>query len=255
MKEMANFDPNTPNSLPLSGKHILITGAARRIGRALALTVARQGGVVILHHGHSPQEALETQAEIEGTGGTAHILQADLADPGQASALIGQALAHGPLFGLVNNAAIFEPVRLREASLEAWNRHLTVNLTAPFLLSQAFASALPAGAPGRIVNLLDWRALRPGADHLPYTISKAGLAALTRSLAIELAPHVTVNGLALGAILPASSGKDHSGILKNVPAARWAWLDEVSQALCFFLTGPAYITGEILHIDGGRHLV
>jgi pteridine reductase len=108
---------------------------------------------------------------------------------------------------------------------------------------------------GRIVNILDWRALRPGRDHLPYTISKSALAALTQSLAAALAPQITVNALALGAILPPSDGSDTTGLLQFVPVRRWASLDEVDEALLFLLEGPAYITGEILHVDGGRHLV
>jgi NAD(P)-dependent dehydrogenase (short-subunit alcohol dehydrogenase family) len=105
------------------------------------------------------------------------------------------------------------------------------------------------------VNILDWRALRPGGSHLPYTISKAGLAALTSYLAIALAPNVTVNGLAFGAILPPSSGEPPPDLIRRVPAGRWAELFEVGEALLFLLDGPAYITGEILHLDGGRHLV
>jgi NAD(P)-dependent dehydrogenase (short-subunit alcohol dehydrogenase family) len=132
---------------------------------------------------------------------------------------------------------------------------MQINLTAPFLLSQAFARQLPEGENGRIVNLLDWRALRPGADHLPYTISKAGLYALTQSLAAALAPRITVNGLALGAILPPSDGGETDDILQDVPAGRWADLDEVNQVALFLLGGPAYITGEIIHVDGGRHLI
>jgi pteridine reductase len=130
-----------------------------------------------------------------------------------------------------------------------------INLTAPFLLSQAFASALPPRESGRIINLLDWRALRPGLDHLPYSISKSALAALTYSLAAALAPRITVNGLALGAVLPPSDGSIDPNILDKVPSGRWADLEEVSQALVFLLNGPAYITGEILHVDGGRHLL
>jgi pteridine reductase len=122
------------------------------------------------------------------------------------------------------------------------------------LLSQAFGRKL-GNAEGRIVNILDWRALRPGADHLPYTVSKAGLAALTQSLAIALAPNITVNGMAFGAILPPADGGDTSGILDDVPAERWADLEEVNQTLRFFLEGPAYVTGEIVHVDGGRHLI
>lgn len=130
-----------------------------------------------------------------------------------------------------------------------------INLMAPFLLSQAFARALRPGESGRIINLLDWRALRPGPDHLPYTVSKSALVALTRSLAVALAPQINVNGLALGAILPPSGGKMDPDILGKVPAGRWASLEEVNQALVFLLDGPAYVTGEILHVDGGRHLL
>jgi NAD(P)-dependent dehydrogenase (short-subunit alcohol dehydrogenase family) len=241
--------------MTLAGKHILITGSARRIGRALALAVAAQGGAVILHHGSSPIEAEQTRLDIQQAGGSAHILQTDLSNLAQVPALIEQALSYGPLYALVNNAAIFEPLSLQDTTLDDWQRNMAINLTAPFLLSQAFAAALPPGQEGRIVNLLDWRALRPGADHFPYTISKAALAALTRSLAVALAPHITVNGLALGAILPPSTGGDTEGLLDPVPAGRWAELDEVCQSLLFLLDGPAYITGEILHIDGGRHLV
>ena len=139
--------------------------------------------------------------------------------------------------------------------MDDMNRHLMVNLMAPFLLSQAFAQSLSLGDSGRIVNMLDWRSLRPGPDHFPYTISKSALAALTRSLAVALAPQITVNGLALGAILPPSDGAMTGNILDNVPVHRWAILEEVGQALVFLLDGPAYVTGEILHVDGGRHLV
>jgi pteridine reductase len=136
-----------------------------------------------------------------------------------------------------------------------WQRHLQINLTAPFLLSQSFARRLESSQRGRIINMNDWRALRPGADHFPYTISKAALSALTRSLAQALAPNITVNELALGAILPPSDGAEPAGLLKNIPAGRWASLDEVGQAVVFLLDGPDYMTGETLHLDGGRHLV
>jgi NAD(P)-dependent dehydrogenase (short-subunit alcohol dehydrogenase family) len=246
---------NGSDFMSLEGKNILITGAALRIGRALALAVAAEGGTIILHYGSSELEAKETQADIQSAGGTAHLLQADLGETSRVPQIVEQALSYGPLFALVNNASIFESQRLGSTSLQDWERHMAINLTAPFLLSQAFAAAHPKGEPGRIVNLLDWRALRPGADHFPYTISKAGLAALTRSLAIALAPDITVNGLALGAILPPSTGGDTHSIIEPVPAGRWAELDEVTQSLLFLLRGPTYITGEILHIDGGRHLV
>jgi NAD(P)-dependent dehydrogenase (short-subunit alcohol dehydrogenase family) len=243
------------SDIRLEGKMVLITGAAKRVGRALALAVARAGGDVVIHYGGSAAEADSLAAEIQAMGRYARLIQADLNDPDQVSQIVPRALEGGPLFALVNNASIFEPLGWRDTSLESWNRHLMVNLTAPFLLSQALARSLTPGDTGRIVNLLDWRALRPGADHFPYTISKAALAALTRSLAQALAPQVTVNGLALGAILPPSDGSASERILESVPARRWARLEEVEQALLFLLTGPDYITGEVIHIDGGRHLV
>lgn len=241
--------------MPLADKLVLITGAARRVGRELALTVARQGGDVVIHYGRSETEARLLLEEIQALGRKAYLLQAELNDPAQVSLLIPRAFEFGSLYALVNNAAIFQTLSWQTTTLENWDLHLMVNLTTPFLLSQSFASNLPADATGRIVNLLDWRASRPAADHLPYTISKSALAALTHSLAIALAPRITVNGLALGAVLPPSEGVAPAQILKNVPAGRWADLDEVGQALVFLLDGPAYITGEIIHLDGGRHLV
>ncbi len=105
------------------------------------------------------------------------------------------------------------------------------------------------------INILDWRALRPVDDHLPYTISKAALAALTRSLAVALAPEITVNGIALGAVLPPSDGGDVHQAVQSVPAGRWAHAEEVGRALIFLLSGATYTTGEIFHVDGGRHLI
>jgi NAD(P)-dependent dehydrogenase (short-subunit alcohol dehydrogenase family) len=241
--------------MSLEGKTVLITGAARRVGRSLALAVARAGGDVVIHFGGSAQQAESLATEIHGLGRNARLIQADLSEPEQAAGIVARALEYGPLYALVNNASIFEPLDWSSTTLESWNRHLMVNLTAPFLLSQAFARGLTPGERGRIVNLLDWRALRPGADHLPYTISKAALAALTHSLAAALAPRVTVNGLALGAILPPSDGGATQALLANVPARRWAELDEVTRTLLFLLDGPAYLTGDILYIDGGRHLI
>jgi NAD(P)-dependent dehydrogenase (short-subunit alcohol dehydrogenase family) len=237
----------------LSGKTILVTGGARRVGKLFALACARAGADVVIHHGHSDEEAEKTREEITALGRRAWVFEADFSDSSQAESLIPRISKSVPLDGLVNSAAIFESLSLENTSIEAWAKHFAINLTAPFLLSQAFARQAPDGA--RIVNILDWRALRPAADHFPYTISKAALAALTESLAVALAPKIIVNGLALGAILPPADGKAVPNITKNIPAGRWAKEEEVEQALLFLLTCPAYITGEIIHLDGGRHLV
>src|SRR5690348_12457777 len=177
----------------LRGKTILVTGGAKRVGKIFSLACARAGADVVVHHGHSADEAEATSEEIKRMGGRAWVIEADLNEPAQAGNLIPLINESTPLHGLVNSAAIFESLSLETTSLEDWQKHLQVNLTTPFLLSQAFAKQAPDGA--RIVNILDWRALRPGADHFPYTISKAALAALTSSLAVALAPRVVVNGL------------------------------------------------------------
>ena len=241
------------NEIPLLRKTILITGAARRLGRVFALACARAGADVVIHHGHSDAEAETLRAEIIGLGRQAWVFQADLRDSSAAQSLIPLINRSTPIHLLINSAAIFESLTLDSTSIQDWEKHLAVNLTAPFLLSQSFARQAEDGA--RIVNILDWRALRPGADHFPYTVSKSALAALTKSLAVALAPKIIVNALALGAILPPSDGNKNPDIIKNVPLRRWANLEEVEQALLYLLTGPAYITGEIIHVDGGRHLI
>lgn len=240
---------------PLSGKTILITGAARRLGRMFALACARAGADIVIHHGHSETDAETLASEISEFGRRALIFQADLSDSTSTRDLIQQINHSTPLHGLINSAAIFESLTLASTSVEDWNKHLAINLTAPFLLSQAFARVAQADDGARIVNIVDWRALRPGADHFPYTVSKAALASMTKSLAVALAPKVIVNALALGAILPAADGNKNPDIIKNIPAQRWAQTGEVEDALLFLLTCPAYITGEIIHVDGGRHLV
>ena len=244
------------SELPLKDKAVLITGSARRIGAALARACAQAGANIVVHCHHSEQEAVEIRQEIESFGRTAWVVRADLSVPAEVTRLLEQsATMAGSLFALVNSAAIFEPLSLQKTTLEQWQRHIAINLTAPFLLSQAFAAQVPSDGEGRIVNLIDWRALRPGADHFPYTISKAALASMTEAMAAALAPNITVNALALGAILPPTDKGASPDILKTIPAGRWGELQEVESALLFLLSGPAYVTGEIIHVDGGRHLI
>ena len=240
---------------PLDQKTVLITGSARRLGRILALACAQAGANVVIHHGHSDAEAESLRNEINGLGRQAWVFQADLSDSSQTQNLIPLINRSTPIHYLINNAAIFRSLSMESTSLEAWNKHIATNLTAPFLLSQAFARQAQTQDGARIVNIVDWRALRPGADHFPYTISKSALAAMTKSMAIALAPKIIVNGLALGAILPPADGATNPDIVKKIPLKRWAKENEVEQALLFLLTSPAYITGEIIHVDGGRHLV
>ena len=241
--------------MSLDGKNILITGGGVRLGQHLAITLARAGANIMLHYGNSTAAAEETAETIRKLGRQAWLLQADLSDVTAAAVLTSRAREYGSIFAVIHNAAIFESIRLPDVTPENWQRHLDINLTAPFFISQTFFSGLAPEEKGRIITMLDWRSLRPGTDHLPYTISKAALAALTRSLAAAMAPRVTVNGIALGAILPPEDGTPVDKIIQPVPMKRWAELDELSQTVQFLLDGPEYITGEIIHLDGGRHLI
>jgi len=236
-------------------KKVLITGGALRIGKQLAMASAKAGYSLIIHYNHSKIEAEVLCEQIRQLGAQAEAVQADFSNPEKTSAVFTHLFEKNRnIYALVNNVSVFKPLKFLETSLDDWQKHLTINLTLPFLLSQLFARN-NTHQNSKIINLLDWRALRPGRDHFPYTISKAALAAMTQSLALALAPSIQVNGLALGAILPPSDGNQEDSLLQNVPAARWATLDELDETFTFLLSAPAYITGEIIHLDGGRHLV
>jgi len=238
----------------LDGKTILITGGAKRIGRIMALGVARAGGNLVIHYNNSINLAEKLKIEIEDLGQKAEILQADFSDPETTQEKFRDIFSSRKIFGLVNNASIFSNLSWKDTQINDWNQHLDINLTVPFLLSKLFSQSIPTKEKGRIINILDWRALRPGADHFPYTISKAALASLTKSMAIALSPNITVNGIALGAILPPNEGKPPKNLMSDLQISRWAEASEVEETLLFLLTGPEYITGEIIHLDGGRHL-
>ncbi len=241
--------------MSLTGKTIIITGAARRLGSAIAMACAHNGADIILHYRESSHEVEAISNEIERIGRKSWIIQADLSDTNAVGELMAQAASLSSIFGLINNASIFKSIGFMDTTINDWNDHIQVNLTAPFLLTQAFARQYSLTDPGRVVNLVDWRALRPGRDHFPYTISKAALVALTKSTALNLAPRINVNAIALGAILPPEDEPENPNLMKNIPQKRWAELDEFTQTVLFLLDGPDYITGEVIHLDGGRHLV
>ncbi len=241
--------------MSLKGKTILITGAARRLGREIALSAAENGANVMLHYNASESEVIEVADLVRTKNVKSWTFQANLSDPAAAERLMTEAVQTSPVFALINNASIFKPVDLFHTTLNDWEEHIRINLTTPFILTKIFAETYTAEGVGRIINMLDWRALRPGIDHFPYTISKAGLAALTQSAARRLAPTICVNAIALGAILPPEGEPENPTLTKSVPMQRWASLDELTRTVMFLLDGPDYITGEIIHLDGGRHLV
>jgi len=239
----------------LNNRKVLITGGAKRIGRILSLLVAKEGGEVIIHHNNSIAEAKTLLNDIQDLGQTAVIYQADFSDLESTREFIDQVFDSHEIDAVINNASIFSNLNWETTTSVEWQKHQSVNLETPFMISQAYSKSLIEGNKGKIINMLDWRALKPGADHLPYTISKAGLAALTKSLAISLAPNLTINGIALTAIPPPRDSASVSTITEGLPIPRWATTSELEDTIMFLLSGPEYITGEIIHLDGGRHLV
>lgn len=241
----------------LSGKTALVTGGARRIGIHLVQALVEQGVAVVIHYRHSADEAVAAVESIRAAGGHAWSLAANLADPTAAIELMGRAslLADRPMDILINNASVFEQGGLDQTDPDKWARAQNVNLRAPYLLSKYFARQLPADRQGNIINMNDFRASRPGADHFAYTVSKVGLQGLTRSLAQDLAPRIRVNELALGAVLPpeGAPGDYVHSLKEEIPTQKFPSLDEVSRALMFLLENPS-LTGQTLSIDGGRHL-
>lgn len=233
-----------------------MTGAARRIGRALALDLASQGYDVAVHYRHSQADAQDVVAAIVEKGRRAVALSADLADEAATAGLIAAAAAAiGPVTLLVNNAAIFGYDRPESADQANWQRHMAVNLRAPLVLTQALLAGLPEGSEANVVNLIDERVLNLSPHYTSYTVSKAGLWVLTRHLALALAPRVRVNAIAPGPTLAheTTSEADFAAMRRATPLGRGPGLEEICGALRLILAAPA-MTGQMITLDGGRHL-
>jgi NAD(P)-dependent dehydrogenase (short-subunit alcohol dehydrogenase family) len=245
--------PADPLPIPRAA---LVTGGAQRIGRAIALALAGEGWAVAVHHHRSQTAAAALVAEIESRGGRAIALAGDLAREAEVAALVPQATAAlGPLGCLVNNASVFERDEALDATRESWDRHLEVNLRAPFVLMQEFARALPGHDGGAIVNILDERVWNLTPHFISYTLSKAALWTLTRTMALALAPRIRVNAIGPGPTLPSPRQTDEQFQRQCalMPLRRGTTPGEIADALRFILTAPA-MTGQMIALDGGQHL-
>lgn len=234
----------------------LVTGAGRRIGRAIALMLAADGRAVAVHYRASRVAAEEVVAEITDAGGRAVALGADLSREAEVQELVPRvAEALGPLDCLVNNASVFENDLALTATRAGWDRHLETNLRAPFVLMQAFAHQLPAETDGAIVNILDERVWNLTPYFLSYTLSKAGLWTLTQTMALALAPHIRVNGIGPGPTLPSPRQTEEQFRRQNetMPLKRGARPEEIAAAVRYILSAPA-MTGQMIALDGGQHL-
>jgi pteridine reductase len=239
----------------LTNATALITGGARRIGRAVALSCAAAGMNVVVHYRTSRHEALLLVRELEGRGVRAWACSGSLGNPAGCRALIRktQMLCEHTLTLLVNNASLFHNSPLSGISLHDITEHIRINAWAPLCLSRAFAKTAKQGC---IVNLLDARIAGRDPDHAAYILSKHLLAALTKMCALEFAPRIRVNGVAPGLILP-PAGKTEAyldSLKDRVPLRMHGEADDIARAVLFLASSP-FITGEIIFVDGGRHLL
>jgi NAD(P)-dependent dehydrogenase (short-subunit alcohol dehydrogenase family) len=237
-------------------KTVLITGAARRIGKAIALGLASDGWRVVLHYGTSGAAAKTLAQIICKQGGEAVTVQADLNEEEQVLSLISKSVEEaGPISCLINNASIFEEDSVDTASRQSWDNHMQVNLRTPFVLIQSFQEQLPAKLEGNVVNIIDQRVWNLTPHFLSYTLSKASLWTLTQTLAMSLAPHIRVNAIGPGPVLPSSRQSEAAFIKQwsSLPMRRNITLEEIVDAVRFILEAPS-MTGQMIALDGGQHL-
>ena len=232
----------------VEGKIILVSGAARRIGRGIALRLAREGATVAIHYNNSEAEARKTAEEC----GSARMFRANLESVDEIKRMfanVGETL--GRLDGLVNNAARFTRVDPLEMTEEDWDYVHSVNLKATFFCCQQGALLMKRTGGGRIVNISSLGGIRPWSHHAHYCASKAGVIMLTRALSKAFAPEITVNSVAPGVIAFGQHDERIDRLIQATPACRSGTADEIADAVVFFLTASDFITGQILAVDGG----
>jgi len=235
----------------------LVTGGAKRLGRAIALDLARHGYNIALHYHSSEREARATAADIETQGVKAALIKADLARESETAGLIAAAVKElGPLCALINSASLFENDSWYSVSRESWDRHMETNLRAPFVLAQEFTRQLPRETQGVIVNIIDQRVLKPTPQFISYSLSKAGLHWLTVTLAQALAPRVRVNAVGPGPTMinARQSQADFDRQREATILGRGAEPHDVCEAVRYLLAAPA-VTGQMIAVDGGQHLI
>jgi 3-oxoacyl-[acyl-carrier protein] reductase/pteridine reductase len=237
--------------MSLEGKVILVTGAAKRIGRGIALRLAREGARVAIHYGSSESEARQTAGECGG----APLFRANLESVAEIERLFGEVGSHfGRLDGLVNNAARFTRFDPLEITEKDWDFIHSVNLKATFFCCQQGAKLMLNNGGGRIVNISSLGGIRPWAEHVHYCASKAGVIHMTRALAKALAPAITVNSVAPGVIPFGDLDERAEAMVTATPAGRSGTADEIADAVVYFLGATNFVTGQTIAVDGGLSL-
>lgn len=241
----------------LEGRRALVTGAAHRVGKAIAVALAAEGARVAVHFNHAADAAEQTVRELCAAGRAARWFQDDLAQPGAPERLVADVVeAFGGLDLLVNSAAVMQRTPLGEVTVEVWDAMFAVNLRAPFFLAQAAYPWLRrAEQGGALVNIADLAAFETWPAYVPHGITKAGVVQMTRALAHALAPEVRVNAVAPGAVLLPDDWSPESAdhLVRTTPLGRLGTPDDVAAAVVYLATAP-YVTGETLLVDGGRHI-
>ncbi|MDA3874159.1 MAG: SDR family oxidoreductase [Kiritimatiellae bacterium] len=240
----------------LSTSRILVTGGGLRVGKCISMTLAKAGAEVLIHYRNSSDAAEETAEVIRTRGGKADTVHGDLATDSGPARIMEQALAKGPLHGLVNNAAVFNRTTLAESDTQTFLNEFNPNLFGPLALIRLFAEQ--QNVPGVVINLLDRRIAAHDAGAVPYHLSKIALAEATRLAALEYGPRLRVNGVAPGAILPPPGKENQTDYLKlhggRAPLDHRCSPEDVASAVHFLFSAPA-ITGQILYVDAGQHLL
>ena len=237
-------------------KSALITGAAHRIGRAMAVALAEDGWAVAVHFRRSESAAERLVEDIRAAGGRAVAVEADLSRESEMQSLVPRTVdALGRLGLLINNASLFEMDSVTSATRESWDAHLEANLRAPFVLTQRFAAQLPKNRAGFIINMVDQRVCNLTPHFTSYTLSKAGLWALTQTMALALAPQIRVNAIGPGPTVPSprQSGTQFDEQCRAMPLRRGTSPEEIANAVRFILSAPS-MTGQLITLDGGQHL-
>jgi NAD(P)-dependent dehydrogenase (short-subunit alcohol dehydrogenase family) len=243
-------------TVEIEGKVALVTGAAKRLGRSIALALAERGAELVVHYRDSEREAHEVLAQAKRYGGKPVAVCADLSSSPDITAMVETAMrAFGRIEILVNSAAIFYRTPFPSLTEADWDRFLTVNLKAPFLLCRQVGEIMQRQGRGKIINLADIAGTKAWADFIPYSVSKAGLLALTAGLAKALAPTIQVNAIAPGTVLlpEDSAPEEHEQAARRIPLQRLGSPADVARAVLYLLESD-FVTGEVLSVDGGQRL-